>query len=285
MNLTKMHGRKMALTLALMVTLGAFTGCGGEKKEEKKTAAQTPTMVVTIGTTGLTPGASEQGEDKNKDGGVQGAEIDTMKEVAKRNNWEIKWRIAPISALFGMLDNGQIDTIANSIAVNKTREEKYNFDSPYAYGSYSLVAKKGKFTLNTMDSVKGKSISVLAGADQKISLEDWANKNKLDVNIMPLDDNGAVLQAVINGSSDIAFIGTTSAALANKSLKLDLQIYDPGIRNYALAHPFRKGVEKSDKIREAMDKTIKEMRADGSLKAIYMKWFGVDITYNSKEKK
>ena len=280
--------KKIITGVLLVVSLAAFTGCGSEKsgvndKKATSTQAKSSTKII-VGTTGLTPGSSEHNNDNTKDGGVQGTDIDIMKEIAKRNNWEIEWRIAPVSALFGMLDNGSIDTIANCIAANKARAQKYNFDDPYAYGSYSLVAKQDGPKLNSVEALKGKKCSVLAGADQRISLEEWNQKKNLGIEIISLDDNGAVLQGMLNGTADMAFIGTTAAALANSSLNLNLQIYDPGIRNYQLIHPFRKD-EKSDKIREVINKTIHAMRDDGTLKKIYMKWYGVDLTVDNTAKK
>lgn len=263
-------------TLAMMVVVTSLVGCSGPTGSSDKTT-------ITVGTTGQTPGVSEPGDDPSKDGGVQGMDIDIINEVAKRNNWEVKWKVAPVDALFGMLDNGQVTTIANTIAINEKRKEKYNFDEPYAYGSYSFVAKKGAFSLDNINSLKGKTISVLANGDQKISLEDMNTKHQLGANILALDDNGAVLQAMLNGQSEVAYIGTSAAALANKSLNLDLQMFDPGDTNFKLVHPFLKTAD-ADKIREQMDKTLKEMRDDGTLTKISMKWFGKDVTIEPTKK-
>ena len=279
MEKTRKGWKMLVLLVALAVVSSSIAGCGDSKTAAKatdktNTAAQT---TITVGTTGLTPGMSEEGSDKNKDGGVQGADIDIVNEIAKRNNWKVQWKVAPIDALFGMLDNGGVNTLANCIATNKKREEKYNFAQPYAYGSYSLVAKKNSAKVDSLQSLKGRSCAVLAAADQRISLEDMNEKEKLGMKIVPIDNNAAVLQTMLNGTTELAYIGTTSAALAAKSLKLDLQIYDPGIRNYKLAHPFLKKPE-MDKIREKFNSSLEAMRKDGTLKKIFMKWYGLDLS-------
>jgi ABC-type amino acid transport substrate-binding protein len=268
-----------AVSIAALVCIIGLTACGNSSES----GGNAKTKIV-VGTTGLTPGASEQGNDASKDGGVQGMDIDIIKEVAKRNNWDVEWKVAPVDALFGMMDNKQITTIANTIAINEKRKEKYNFDDPYAYGSYSLVAKSDGPVIDSMDSLKGKSVAVLANGDQKISLEQTNEKYNLGMKILAVDDNGAVLQSVINGTTDLAYIGTSAAALANKSLHLNLQLFDPGNRDFKLVHPFLK-TEESDKIREQMNKTIHEMREDGTLKEISMKWFGKDLTVQPEAKK
>ena len=262
-------------SVLLLVLLG-LTACGDNHGQTADTTKNSKTKLV-IGTTALTPGISEESEDKAKDGGLQGMDIDIIKEVAKRNNWEIEWKVADVQALFGMLDNGNIVTIANSIAINKSRAEKYNFDDPYAFGSYSFVSKQGSEPLNSIESLKGKKVAALASGDQKLSLDEINTKYDLHMEILPIDNNGAVLQSMLNGTADLAFIGTSAAALANKTLNLNLQIYDPGVRNFKLIHPFLK-TPASDKIREAINKTIHDMRDDGTLKAISMKWFGQDLT-------
>jgi|GEM_PF-806756 len=265
------------LLVAITVISVSAIGCGDSKTASKAQDKSKEDISIIVGTTGLTPGMSEEGNDKNKDGGVQGADIDIINEIAKRNNWKVQWKIAPIDALFGMLDNGGVNTLANCIATNKKREEKYNFANPYAYGSYSLVAKKTSAKIDSIQSLKGKSCAVLAAADQRISLEEMNDKEKLGMKIIPIDNNAAVLQTMLNGTTELAYIGTTAAALASKSLKLDLQIYDPGIRNYKLAHPFLKKPE-MDKIRGKFNSTLEAMRKDGTLKKIFMKWYGLDLS-------
>ena len=64
-------------------------------------------------------------------------------KIANRNNYELEFKLGQFSGLVGMLDAGEIDTVAHQMSITKEREEKYNFSTPYAYSYYDLfVAEK-----------------------------------------------------------------------------------------------------------------------------------------------
>lgn len=252
-----------------------MSGCDNETNSKSGGAGNNKTKII-VGTTGMEPGWSEVSDDQSKNNGLQGYDVDIMSEIARRNNWDVEWKIAELQALFGMLDSGDVTTVANCIAVNKERAEKYDFTSPYSYSSYVFVTPKGK-NANNLEWFKGKSVCVYAPGDQRISLEAMNNEHDLQLNIGYLDTQAPMISSVANGTYDAAFVGRNSAALAIKELKVDLDIFDPHYKSFPMIYPFTK-TDKNANIRENMDKALQAMRADGTLKKISMKWFGFDVS-------
>jgi len=64
---------------------------------------------------------------------VKGFEMDVWKEIANRNNYELEFKLGKFSGLVGMLDAGEIDTVAHQMSITEEREKKYYFSEPYAY--------------------------------------------------------------------------------------------------------------------------------------------------------
>lgn len=262
--------RKIIVPVLLIVgCILSLIGCGstenGDSKKEK----------IIVGSTCDTPKWSEQGSGEGIDK-VSGYDADVFREIAKRNNWDIEWRIADFAGLLGMLDNDGLDTVANNVAINDQRKEKYNFSEPYAYDDYVFLVKKGTNIQNN-DWVKGKKIAVVATFNARYVLEDKNKDENLGVDIACLDNTSAVIAELGSGACDGAFLPKSVAGLAVNELGMDMEMYNPNWKNLLIAFPFKK-TEKEKKYCNAVDKSLKEMKADGTLTKISKKWFGTDIS-------
>ena len=62
---------------------------------------------------------------------LQGFEVDVFNEIGKRTDHKIDYVTASFSGLFGMLEAGHLDTIANQITITPERLKQYDFSTPY----------------------------------------------------------------------------------------------------------------------------------------------------------
>lgn len=271
--------KRMAwMAAALCVAAGVvMAGCGGSGA--KPAASSAPVQKYIIGTAANTPKWSEEGDN----GGIQGFDIDVFNEIAKRNHWEIEWRNADFSALWGMLDNGQILTIANDTTKNAQREQKYNFSDIYAYGGYLFMTKPDYPAKDDgIESFRGKTVAVDGVTNMRLALEKQNEEKQAGVNILYLESQPAALLSVVNGQADAAYVSRSSGYIAINSLKMNLAAHDAHFRHNPICYAFRRTPE-DDKAREAVNKALDSMRKDGTLKKMSEKWFGTDFTYLPKE--
>ena len=56
----------------------------------------------------------------------------------------VRFRMGTLTGLWGMLDSGSLDSIANPTAATKEREEKYLFTAPYDYDPTSSLRQKAE---------------------------------------------------------------------------------------------------------------------------------------------
>ena len=113
----------------IMILCAALIGCAvfamGKGESAKKE------NIITIGTSAsYKPWAYQENDE------VKGFEIDVWNEIAKRNGLELKMKLGKFSGLVGMLDAGEIDSVAHQMSITPARLEKYLFSSPYAYSYY-----------------------------------------------------------------------------------------------------------------------------------------------------
>ena len=58
---------------------------------------------------------------------LKGFEVDVMNAIGKEMGREIQYQTANFSGLFGMLESGRIDTVANQITITEERQKAYIF--------------------------------------------------------------------------------------------------------------------------------------------------------------
>jgi len=116
-----------------------------------------------------------------KDDKLQGFEIDVWNEIGKRADYKVDFVTAGFSGLFGMLDTGKIDTIANQITITDQRKQKYLFASPYVYTGAQLVVKKGNDKITKLEDLKGKKVGVDLGSNYEQIMRKYDSKNEINI--------------------------------------------------------------------------------------------------------
>lgn len=271
-----------ALAAAGTAMAFAMTGCGssapaGSASSAAGNGGKTKIVIGTAGTLAKWAQTAQNGS------GVEGFDVDVMNEIAKRNNWDIEWKVAEFQALWGMLDNKQINTIAYEVTTNPQRLEKYKFSNTYAWESYSFVSRPDYDGSKGLESFKGKKIAVEAATNARLTLEKVNEEQNLGIQMGYLDSQAALLPAVVNGQYDGAFMITSAAMIGIHDLKYDLKLWDSHYKKLPICYPFLKTPE-GDKMREAINKTIADMQKDGTLVKMSEKWFGGDVTKEPADK-
>ena len=82
---------------------------------------------------------------------LQGFEVDVWNEIAKRSDYKVEYVTASFSGLFGMLEAGHIDTIANQITITEARTAKYAFSVPYVIDGVQITVRKGRDDIQSLE--------------------------------------------------------------------------------------------------------------------------------------
>ncbi|CQR73767.1 putative amino-acid-binding protein YxeM precursor [Sporomusa ovata DSM 2662] len=264
-----MFGRRSIVILftALIAMVFFAAGCGSQSTgtETKQQAAK----VIRVGTSGEYYPWCFKKDDK-----LQGFEIDVWNEIGKRAGYSVEFKVSKFSGLFGMLDAGQIDTIAHQISTTEERRKKYDFSETYAYSAYQFVVKKDS-SLNNLEDFKGKKVGVVLGGNGEKTLRDL-DKNK-EITITTYD--GTPMEKDVEmGRLDAAWLGAIKAQTTIEQGNLNLKLASAKTGVFEInQYPFTKE-EKNKQLILDVNKAIKSMQEDGTLSQISMKWFKTDTT-------
>jgi ABC-type amino acid transport substrate-binding protein len=254
--------RVLALMLAIVVSL-VGAGCGGDGNDSGSSSS-----VATLEKGKLKVGSDipyapfEFGEAP-----YQGVDLDIVNEIGKRLNLDAEFIKTPFDPIFRNLAQGRFDMVASAATITDARKKVVDPSYPYLTADQSLMVKKGSPIQSTKD-LAGKTV----GAQLGTTGADYA-KNETDAKtVRTYDQIDDAFNALETGQVDAVlndFPVSKYATRAKKNLAVVQEI--PTGENYGLW--FKKG---NDGLRNAVNKQLDKIKADGTYTKIYRKWFGTD---------
>ncbi|MEX1057129.1 MAG: amino acid ABC transporter substrate-binding protein [Natronospirillum sp.] len=204
---------------------------------------------------------------------LKGFEIDVMNALGTEMGRVIQYETANFSGLFGMLESGRIDTVANQITITEERQNAYIFTEPYVYDGAQVVTRKGNTEIRSVEDLKGKTVAVNLGSNFEALLRELPYADQIDIKTYEsnLERDTAL------GRVDAFVMDRVSASQIIKERPLPLELAGPTFSQITNAYPFR-DTETGRSLRDEVNKALTALRENGTLAAISEKWFGTNIT-------
>lgn len=204
---------------------------------------------------------------------LQGFEVDVMRAVSDAVGKDVQFVTANFSGLFGMLESGRIDTIANQITITDERRSKYLFSQPYVFDGAQVVTKRGNQEIEGVEDLRGKRVAVNLGSNYEALLRQLPYADEID--IRTYDSN--IEQDTALGRVDAFVMDRVSASQVIKEKPLPLELAGQPFSEIRNALPFRDD-EAGRELRDNIDAALSELKKNGTLSEISERWFGTDIT-------
>ena len=206
-----------------------------------------------------------------KTGQLAGYDVDVAKLVAARLGVKPEFVTTEWSAILAGLAAGRYDVIISQVGINPKREQVFAFSIPYTYSRAQLIVRKGdRAHYATLADLKGKKVGVGQGS---VFEQQARAVPGIDIKSYPAAPEN--LQDLAIGRVDAALNDSLMVAYLLNNSKLPIQA---GARVGAVERTgitFQKG---NPEFKAAVDKVLADAGADGSLKAISVKWFGSDVS-------
>ena len=204
--------------------------------------------------------------------------------IADYYGMNIEWVTADSAGLWGMLQTGDIDTIACLTTVNPDRLDLYWFTNTYAWESYSIVSRTEDGIPEDGDLTfwAGKTISTVASGNPQLILDQIVEEQAaLGNEITPLflDSSPLLVPAVVQHESDGSLMTTSTCAYTVEELGYSdtLHIQNIQWKNMPIVYGWAR-VEENKEIIQAFNALIEQMHEDGTLTGLSNKWFNMDVT-------
>ena len=244
----------------------ALTACGGKddtKKESKDT------LVVGLDDTFAPMGF------RDAKGKLVGFDIDMAKAVGKKLNMKVDFKAIDWDSKEMELKSGSIGCVWNGMSVTPERKEKMALSAKYLDNKIVVMALKSS-DVDVKDSSELANLKIGTQVDSSALAMIKADKNYKSFadNVSEYDTYDDAIMDLKAGRVDVIVVDQVLGEYANKNLDGIMKKCEFSFGNdyYVI------GFEKSNtKIRDKVNKALKELIDDGTASEISKKWFGEDI--------
>lgn len=259
---------KIKMAAAVAVAALMITGCatGGSKDHlaRIKEAGK-----ITVATEGVWAPFTYHDEETNE---LVGFDVEVAEEIARRIGVKAEFAEGDFDGGLTGVSQGTFDMMANGVDVTPERSQTFDFSEPYAFDHAVVVTRADNDDIASFDDLAGKTTANSVGSTYAQMGEEYGAKV---VNVPTL---GETMELVLNKTADATINANTSVGdylLTTGETSLKIAATDPEVTSYAI--PLEKGAD-NDTLRTEINKAIEEMRNDGTLSWISMRYFGTDIT-------
>jgi ABC-type amino acid transport substrate-binding protein len=205
-------------------------------------------------------------------GQIVGFDIDVAQEVCDRLGVTLVKKGINWDENEEELNAGNIDCIWSGMSVTPARVESMCLSEPYMKNEFIFLLLENS-SVSDLNGLKGKLIGVQTGSTAEEALV--ASDLYSDVRVWLFDDNVELLQRLEQGEMDAALVDSVVAYHFVNNSEEPFYILPDSFGEDEYAIGFRK---EDQALRDKVQEILAEMRADGKLAEIAVKWFGSDIT-------
>ena len=260
----------IAIAVAALMLLTLLAGCGNNTTTPDN-GEQTQTKTFTVGFDAEFPPYGYQDEN----GEYVGFDLDLAAEVCARNGWELVKKPINWDSKDMELETELIDCIWNGFTING-REDKYTWSTPYVDNIQVVVVGKDSGIASYAD-LAGKIVAVQADSSALAALtenEDGSNEENIALaesfeKLVEVPDYNTAFMNLEAGAVDaIAMdIGVAQYQLEQRGDAFVILDGTLAAEQYGIG--FKLG---NTELRDAVQKTLDEMAADGTFAKIAEKW-------------
>ena len=268
----KISRRSFLAAAGLSVAALALTACGGSASSVASSVASSASSAaasagelttVEAGKLTMATNAAFPPYEMTTDAGeFEGIDIETAQAIADKLGLELQIDDMDFDAALLSVQQGKADIVMAGVTVTDERKAVMDFSDSYATGIQSIIVPEGS-DIASPDDLAGKKIGTQRGTTGYIYCSDDFG----DDNVVAYDDGLTAVQALNNGQVDAVVIDNAPAkefVAANPGLVILDTSYAE--EDYAI------GMAKGSSLEDAVNATLEELKADGTLQAIVDKY-------------
>ena len=205
--------------------------------------------------------------DKNE---LVGYDVDVARAVAEKLGLKIEFLTAPWDAMLAAFDAGKADAVFNQVSITDARKKKYEYSVPYTVVYGAIIVHKDNNDIKSFEDLKGKK-----NADSATS--NWAQvAKKYGAQNVTVDSFAKSMELLIARRVDTVVRDNTVfydflKQRPDAPIKIAAKLKDV---DYSAAIVQKGNKELADQISKALN----ELKAEGKLKEISLKYFGKDVS-------
>ena len=182
----------VSILLTSVVSIGLFVGCGTSNSDTKADGGNKKYIIACD-----SKFAPFSFEENSK---YKGIDVEILDAIAKEEKFEYDLKPMDFNGIIPGVTSNQLDGAIAAMTITDERKQSLDFSEGYFESGLSIVANKNNTSINGLNDLNGKSVSVKKGTAGSKFAED--NQKKYDLKLNYFEDSPSMFQAVENGNAD-----------------------------------------------------------------------------------
>jgi cystine transport system substrate-binding protein len=265
-----MKKRLVTVLLAATMSFTMFGGCGSSSDASDGDLLSQIKEKGTI--TIAMEGNWQPWTYEDEAGNLVGFEVEVSTAVAEKLGVTPEYVTGEWDGLLAGVQSGRYDLMANGVGYTEERAQAYYFSDFYAFNRTALVVRADNEDITSLEDLDGKTTCNSANSTYQLLAEQYGATVK---DIETLD---GTIEELLAGRVDAtlnAEVSINDYMKEQPDAEIKIVAYDPDVEKVGMIMPYG---ENSDSLQAAVNDALQELREDGTLSEISIKYFGMDIT-------
>lgn len=257
----------LALSMIVVLAIGMLSGCGATQEEDLLAKIQKAGKITVAMEGNWAPWTYE-----DEAGNLVGFEVEVASAVADKLGVEAEFITGEWDGLLAGVQAGRYDIMANGVGYTEERSQSYYYSDFYAFNRTVLVVRGDNDEIHSMEDLAGKTTCNSANSTYQLTAEAYG------ATVKDVESLDGTIEELLSGRVDAtlnAEVSINDYMKEQPDADIKVAAYDSEVEKVGMIMPYG---ESSATLRDAVNKALSELRADGTLKAISEKYFGMDIT-------
>lgn len=260
----------ISIALALILLTFIFAGC---KKENAKDLLSTIKEKGTI--TIAMEGNWAPWTYEDESGNLIGFEVEVSTAVAEKLGVTPEYITGEWDGLLAGVETGRFDLMANGVGYTDSRSESYYFSDFYAFNRTVLVVREDNDSIKSFEDLEGKTTCNSANSTYQLTAEAYG------ATVLDVESLDGTLENVMSGRVDAtlnAEVSINDYMKEQPNANIKVVAFDKEVEQVGM---IMKHDDSAKSLRDAVNAALAELREEGKLAEISIKYFGMDITSNN----
>ena len=265
--------KKFSLLLVILMLVTSLCGCSSSNQQDDESEKDLLAQIQEKGTIVIaTEGMWKPWTYHDDNDVLTGFDVELGKLIAEKLGVTAEFAESEFNSGLAGVDSKRYDVMINGVDITESRQEKYDFSDPYCYNHTALIVLKENNEITSFEDLNGKKTANTLQSSYAALAE------KFGAEVTGVNDFSETIQLLTTGRID-ATLNDYMTYLDYITTNPDADIKVAAVYEDAtsVAIVMRKGDETTT-LREAINKALQELRDDGTLTDLSIKYFGEDIT-------
>lgn len=229
------------------------------------------------------PGTAARLNFVNDDGSYSGYEIDIVKELDNRLE-DVEFELfcaGEFAALTPGLDSGKFQMVGSNITWKQERADNYLYSTvSYFTSPYMLGVRPDDTEINGIDDLQGRSVLTITGTATALFLEKYNEEHADNPIILDYVDASSmdIMAQVVSGRYDACIHNKADFVMAKEDRDYDLKLIEiPNADEIQIPYGYFLFSKGSEELQQKVDACLAEMRDDGTLTELCLRYFSEDM--------